>query len=77
MSDKNPDKELSMDELKDVSGGIRSQGGGYKTKDNKTLAGKKVVCFEDNSVVAEGDGNDYCESQFVGTPILSDDISLS
>ena len=32
MSDKNTDKELSIDELKDVSGSIRAQGGGYKAK---------------------------------------------
>jgi hypothetical protein len=32
MPEKNAEKELTMDELKDISGGNRAQGGGYKAK---------------------------------------------
>ena len=39
MSENNTDKELSIDELKDVSGGIRAQGGGYKKVNSEISAG--------------------------------------
>ena len=54
-------KELSMDELTDVSGGIRTQGGGYKAKgkSNKSLGGPKENGFTDKSTpqscTSEGD----------------------
>lgn len=34
MPEKNSDQELSIDEMKDLSGGIRAQGGGYKKINN-------------------------------------------
>ena len=50
MSDKETDKELSMDELKDVSGGIRTQGGGYKAKGKEMKSVDGIIEFQDEGV---------------------------
>ena len=55
MSDKNTDKELSMDELKDVSGGLRgsgSSGDTVKTGDGTDLIGKDKESFSELSDIS-------------------------
>ena len=43
-------KELSMDELTDVSGGIRTQGGGYKAKGKEINSVDVKIEFQDEGV---------------------------
>ena len=55
MSNKNTDKELSMDELKDVSGGLRGQGSSgdtVKTGDGTDLIGKDKESFSELSDIS-------------------------
>ena len=46
------DKELSIDELKDVSGGIRAQGGGYR--EDSAMAKKKNMSKSETMIGAQG-----------------------
>jgi bacteriocin-like protein len=71
MSDQNPDKELSIDELKKVSGGIRAQGGGYiegndtmaNQKGKKKISQENLITFEDEAISqADMDVNDHVRS---------------
>jgi bacteriocin-like protein len=75
-------KELSIDELKEVSGGIRSQGGGYKKVNSGISAGAE--CDPDVSPDSGGKTAFPVDSslpketkQFIGGPILPTDIGLS
>ena len=69
MSDKNTDNELSMDELKDVSGGLKGGGGSGGRKGPAILKGDRVspnqfvgnpypALKEDICIGDDSDGND-------------------
>ena len=61
MSENNTDKELSIDELKDVSGGGMGLDrlGTQKTTGKKKSKGTSLEGWEDRTVV-DGDFNDQC-----------------
>ena len=75
MSNKNTDKELSMDELKDVSGGLRGQGSSgdtVKTGDGTDLIGKdKESFFELSDISRNLKGKGKKKEDFVGNPYPS------
>ena len=60
MSEQNPDKELSLDELKDVSGGGMGLDrlGTQKTTSKKKSKGSSLEDYEIERAVDDGDGND-------------------
>ena len=75
MSDKNTDKELSMDELKDVSGGLRgsgSLGDTVNTGDGTDLIGKDKESFSELSDISRNlKEKGKKKEDFVGNPYPS------
>ena len=51
MSDKNTDKELSLDELKDVSGGMTN-------REDSAMAKKKSKSIPEDGILSSGDAAD-------------------
>ena len=75
MSNKNTDKELSMDELKDVSGGLRGQGSSgdtVKTGDGTDLIGKDKESFSELSDISRNlKEKGKKKEDFIGNPYPS------